>query len=287
MAAKHIRRQDLKKDEVVETVETLVDEIQRHRTTILAVVGLLVLVVGGGMIWSRQSRNTMLENTRLLRGAHEALSFAVNVEDPDQRRRDLQTAADSLQPLVDKRGDSPAGLHALYLQGDIYFTMEDFDRAAATFERYIQQADAAEDRARGEIALGQVLESQSFVDDDPAKLAAALDRFERAAAGAPAESYLHYHALLNQGRALELQGEDDRALSVYRTIVENRPAPRADTPGAEQAQSSPDTGNPFLDAILSSIQEEAGQLGFAARAQERIDRIEAARGLGRAPAEAS
>jgi hypothetical protein len=287
MAAKHIRRQDLKKDEVAETVETLVEDIQRHRTAILAVIGLLVLVVGGNIIWSRHKHNVELQNTRILREAHEALSLAAYTEDDDQRRRNLQAAADSLQPLASGRGASPAGLHALFLQGDVYYAMEDFERAASTFERYIQTAQSAEDRARGEIALGQTFESRSFVDDDPAHLAAALDRYERAAAGAPADSYVHYHALLNQGRVLELQGEDDRALSIYRTIVENRPAPRANIPGAEQIESRRDSGNTFIESILSRALEDASQLGFAAQAQQRIDRIEAARLLGRAPAEAS
>jgi tetratricopeptide (TPR) repeat protein len=287
MAAKKIRRQDLKKDEVAETVEALVEDLQRHRTAILAVVGLLVLIVGGTVISTRHSQNVALENTRLLRGAHEALSFAVMTDDADQRRRELQAAADSLQMLVDKRGADPAGLHALYLQADIYYAMEDFDRAAATFENYIQKAKTPEDRARGEIALGQTYESQSFLDDDPARLVAALDRYERAAAGAPGDSYVHYHALLNQGRVLELQGEDDRALSVYRTIVENRPMPRADVPGADQVDSVRDSGNPFIESVLARAKEDAAQLSFAAQAQQRIDRIEAARRLGRAPAEAS
>lgn len=277
MTAKHIQREELKKDEVVEGIQALIDDFQRNRTTILAVIGVLVLVLGIWVFRTRRAEAVTAENTRIFRDVHTALASASAQPDAEKRKTDLQAAADSLQPLVGKRGSSRAGLHALFLQGVCYDAMDDYKRAAGTFDRFSALARTDEDRARGLIALGQSLESQSFLDEKPEDLAAALEHYERAATAAPADSYVHFHALMQQGRVLELQGADDKALAVYKSVVEKREPPREAVPGATEDVEKPrESGNPFMDTVFEQARQGAAGLSFRAQAQDRIDRLEAA-----------
>lgn len=288
MTAKHIQREELKKDEVVEGIQALVDDFQRNRTTILAVIGVIVLVIGIWEFRSRRAEAATAENTRIFRDVHTALASASAQPDAEKRKTDLQAAADSLQTLVDKRGSSRAGLHALFLQGVCYDAMDDYKRAAGTFDRFTALARTDEDRARGEIALGQSLESQSFLDEKPEGLSTALEHYERAATAAPSDSYIHFHALMQQGRVLELQGADDKALAIYKSVVEKREPPREAVPGAEKETERPhETGNPFMDSIFEQAREGAAGLSFRAQAQDRIDRLESAGTPASSPAGAS
>lgn len=288
MAAKHIDREELKKDEVAETITTLVDDFNQYRTAILATIGVLVLALAIYVTLNRRGESSAIENARILTTAHENIGIGLTSQDAAERTAKLQAAIDGLQPLVDKRGSSPTGLHALYLQGNCYYVMEDFARASETYEKFLKSA-GGEDKARGLIALGQTLESQSFTDNDPSKLDAAIERYIAATSAAPADSYLHFHALLNHGRVLELQGKDADALTMYRKVVE-RGAPREAIPGAEpetEEEKKVETGNTFIDSLLQDAVEGASQLSLAAEARQRIDRIESSAALKQAPAEAS
>lgn len=284
MAAKHhIDRQELKRDEVAETLTSLVDDFNRHRTAILATVGVVVLAIAIWVTLSRRSEDAAIQNAEILSAAHELINGARFVEDEEQRNTDLRTAIESLQTLVDQRGASPAGLHALLVQGNAYYTMDDFAGAATTYEKYIRTGGTNEITARGAIALGQTYESQSFLEEDSQKLEEALQQYERAASAVPADTYLHALALMNQGRVHELRGDTDKALSAYTTVAESRPAPREEIPGADEgAPPVIETGNPFMDNLFDEAIEGAERMSFQAQAQDRIDRLEGGAGVGQA-----
>lgn len=279
MAAKHLKREELEKDEVAETITTLVEDFNRHRTAILATIGVVVLLIAIYVTVNRRSNAAAVENAQILTEAHQNLGAALTAQDAEERKTKLQAAIDGLQPLIDKRGSSPAGLHALYLQGNAHYLMEDFAPAAELYEKFVKAA-SGEDKARGQIALGQTFESQSYTENDPAKLAAALEQYVAAASGVAADSYLHFQALMNQGRVLELQGNDSDAVAIYRRVIE-RGAPREAIPGAEEeiTEKKIETGNAFIDSLLQDAVEGASELSFAAEAQQRIDRIESAANL--------
>lgn len=284
MAAKHhMPREELKRDEVAETLTSLVDDFNRHRTAILATIGIVVLAIGFWVTLSRRSEAAAIENAEIFGSAHQLIANARFMEDEEQRQIDLKKAIDSLQTLVDKRGASPAGLHAILLQGNAYLTMDAFGDAAGAYESYIRKAGTPEATAKGAIALGQTYESQSFLEEDSQQLSEALTQYERAAAAVPAASYLHAQALMNQGRVHELLGDTEQALAAYRAVVETRSAPREDIPGAEDETGLEiETGNPFMDNLFDEAVEGAGKMSFRAQAQQRIDRLEGGAGVGQA-----
>lgn len=280
MAAKHhMDREELKRDEVAETFQTLAEDFNQHRTAILATVGLLVLAIA---IWStlgRRNEAKAMENAEIFGAAHELIGNARFTEDAEKRNADLQSAITSLQTLVDKRGSSPAGLHALYLQGNAYFAMDDFAAATKAFESVVQKSGSAETKASAQLALGQTLENQSFLEEAPGKLDEAIGQYEKAAATAPTDSYLHALALMNQARVHELQGETDKAIAVYRSVVELRDLPRETIPGAgDEPEQNVETGNPFMDNLFAEAIEGATKMNFQSHAQARIDQLEASSG---------
>lgn len=284
MAAKHhMDREELKRDEVAETLTTLVDDFNRHRTAILATVGVVVLVIGIWVTFSRRSEDAAIQNAEIFDAAHALIEGARFAEDDEERNIDLRKAIDSLQTLVDKRGASPAGLHALFVQGNAYYTMDDFAGAATVYEKYIREGGTNETTAKGAIALGQTYESQSFLEEDSQKLEEALRQYERAASAVPSDTYLHALALMNQGRVHELRGDTEKALAAYSTVAENRPAPRANIPGADEGEGPViETGNPFMDSLFEDAVEGAERMSFQAEAEDRIDRLEGGAGVGQA-----
>jgi tetratricopeptide (TPR) repeat protein len=278
MAAKHhMDREELKRDEVAETFKTLAEDFNQHRTAILATLGLLVLAFAVWTTLNRRGEAAAMENAEIFGAAHELIGNARFSEDVEQRNADLQAAVESLQTIVDKRGSSPAGLHALYLQGNAYYAMDDYASASGAFEAVIQNSGSAERTASAGIALGQTLESQSFLEEAPEKLNDALEQYEKAASAALPDSYLHALALLNQARVHELQGNTDKAVGIYQSIVETRDSPREDVPGAkDEPEQVIEIGNPFMDNLFEEAVEGATRMNFRAQAQARLDQLEAA-----------
>ncbi len=169
-------------------------------------------------------------------------------------------------------------MSALLLQGNAYYAMDDFSSAAGVFEKYLQKAGTAEQRATAAIALGQTYESQSFMEEAPEKLDDALTQYEQAVSATSSDSYLHALALMNQARVFELQGKNDQALAIYKSVVETRDPPREAIPGAEDEteETAVKTGNPFMDNLFNEAVEGSTQMNFRSQAQARIDQLEAA-----------
>ncbi len=269
-----LRREDLAKDEVAETVEELLLAFRRHRLKIVAGVAGAFLLVSLYGLFSARRASILRETNRVLNQATIVIGELPNIEDETTRENNLRGAIAELERLAERYAGTPASRLALYLQGNCYYYMDDLERAREAFERYIEEARTPEERARGELAVGYTLENQFFLHDEPVtRLEDARVRYVRAEQAAPPGSYPFYQALLNQARVLELTYRDAEALALYRRVLEERPPARAVRGGGGEGASARREGiEGFVEQQLDDLLRP---LSFYATAKLLADRLEA------------
>jgi tetratricopeptide (TPR) repeat protein len=272
MSKAKIARQELERDEVAEGLHHLIEKFQRNQRTILLVAAAVLILFIGVIVYSAYRKSVITNTSQTLNAANITFAQIIGLEDATEREKQLNATIENLDTLVEQYPDSEAAREALYLQGNAYYYMDKLDEAQAKFQQYVEESDTAEERARGEIALGFTLENQFYLqDEDVNKLNEAIVHYEQAATDyAPEGSYLHYYALLNKARVLELMFQDQQALDIYEQIMQERPAPRS---GFEPADEEEDqSGRDFLKQML---RDQMDPLSFYATAKLRADRLKA------------
>ncbi len=275
---------DLQHDEVADSIAHMTEWIQDHGRRVLIIGIVAVVAVASIAFFSANQDRTARDKSDRLQAANLIYNQALLAQNDDARKSQIDSAIGSLDNLRDDYPGSDAARLALYIQGNCFFSLDELDSAQSAFEDYISEARTPEEEARGELALGYTHENSFYLTDEDESIDQAEVHFALAADLAPAESYLHYSALLNRARVLELRSQDQQALELYERIAGSRSLPRASSSSDTQDEGDGDAGFNLTSLILEQVRSRTEPQSFQFTAQLRADRLRATSRLLASPA---
>lgn len=198
-------KREMKEDAFVTFAFQASDFIKKHRSKVIAGVGLAV-ILAGSFAYITSSRKAAGEDA-----SRQMLAGIIQ-----QRRANYQGAAAAYEDVLSRFSGTPSGkLAALYL-GHVRYEMEEYDAAAESYERYLRV------EKRDKLTM-------SHAKRGLAACRANTDRFEEAA-----ELYEETARTLDEGEAVpddlmaaarcwRLAGQPEKAMGIFQEIVESYP----------------------------------------------------------------
>ncbi len=196
-----LTKQEIKEDVFVEWIYEAWDRIRQNRTVVLGVVGAIVVVSVGLVLWGR-ARATKEAEARVVLAEASTNYWSGNYP------RTVQLA----DQVIADAGGTKAALDALRMKADALFWQGAFDSAATLYQEVLDR-DRADTPVRDAVkqSLAFALESKK----DPA---AAAPLYEEIAAKAPdrnnaADFYVA------AGRAWRAAGQPDKAKAAFSKVA--------------------------------------------------------------------
>ena len=220
-----LTRQDIKRDEVMETLGGFFGFVTHHaRTIALAAVGLVVLGLGyavyRGVAASREERaGRALGRALAVHGAPilETGADPSNEESPsfaDEVSR-VERATALFTELVEEYGRTASADIARAYLGSLASAAGDLETAREHWERFVK-------RQRGNVLAAEVRLNLMALDRSPGRGEEVVDELRAELAGR--RSDLPEEVLLNElARTLEQLERTDEAVAIYERLVEDHP----------------------------------------------------------------
>lgn len=231
-------RKEIKRDELVSTLESLTLAAEHHaRSLLIAAVAAVVLIAAviAGVWYSRsQATEAALQFAQLQRvvdapvvqgaGAPGALSYAT----PQARAEEILRRADALLT------EHPSSRQARWAGYWKAVAQKDLGRHADALATLDPLAQSQEDP----LLSGSARMQQAQVNEAQGNLQAAAEAYAGLAASAPAR-FPAEMALMAQARVLEAQGKGEEAKAIYRRVTQEYPeSPYASDAGRRLAPTA-------------------------------------------------
>ncbi|HKY34035.1 MAG TPA: tetratricopeptide repeat protein [Candidatus Polarisedimenticolia bacterium] len=218
-----ISRKEIKRDELVTTLESLTHAAERHRRSLFLAAGavvLLALAVTGGVWWSR---SRAADAGLRLAALHAAVTAPVFTTGPlagvplsfgsgQQKHDEVIRRADE---LIEAYPSSSAARWAAYWKAVSCRETGRFPEALDIL------AGLAGDGGDPFLAASARMQ-QAQVQEAKGDLAAAAEAYASLAGSAP-PTFPAEMALMSQARVLEAQGKTEDAMAVYRRVTQEYP----------------------------------------------------------------
>lgn len=275
----HISRQELKKDEFVDFGERTAEWFREHDRLVSAVLAAILIALiawkGYGKFRDDRLARANVEYSTVVQNYNSALGQT----DVKQRKDLLGAVVTEGERFVDRYGKSGVAKSAQMMLGNAHYYMamassddanvasEERRKAREAFEKYLNMADTAQEKAAGQIALGNLIEYRMFVEKDPKLRRDAIAAYDEAVKLAPG-TYLEAEAKLAKGRLLQaLTGREDDARQLFEQVANERKVEAKDettTPSADRRPSAEErlaeqNAQKLREAMLVSYAEEAEQ----------------------------
>jgi tetratricopeptide (TPR) repeat protein len=221
-----------------EDVRTLAGRLQaivegREILFFSILVGVLVVIGGGGLIWFLKSNEESMARERLS-VAYAAYRDALyagpsNTQTPSHSvdAALLQEKAEAMAKLAEEHAGIPSGALASYLAGNAFLRAGSPDRAVPLLQSATQRL------APGSLVRGFALEALGYAQEAEGHSDRALVAFTTLSQAM--EPVLRLEGLLGRARALSSQGKEAQARKARETA-------QAEFPGAEGLGGSPPLG---------------------------------------------
>jgi predicted negative regulator of RcsB-dependent stress response len=232
-------RQELKHDEMEDLGHKMNEWFERNSNwlSILIIVTALGFVGYKGYGWWQQKEHS--EAAADLRSVYTNMSGALNAKEEKDRTEAFTKAVSEAERVAATRSSSPVGRAAQLALGNIHYqratsfgiaSADDFRKelksAEDAFQRYISMAQTAEEKAVGQLALGNVLENQLLVADDPKSLSSDAEKAYKEAADLSPGTYVGSEAVLARARLIANQaGRTEEARQLLDGIAKARKLP--------------------------------------------------------------
>ncbi|MBU2550902.1 MAG: tetratricopeptide repeat protein [Proteobacteria bacterium] len=213
MAEKKISRKELLKsqDEFLTYSERTFNYVVEHSKTaaIMAAAFVAALLIAVGINWYLGYR------------AESALAAYLGVvrdikpfEDIDPKNAEAKMAA--LQALTENYSGTKPARDALLDLGSLHYRLKQYDRAAAAYQKYLQDLRPEEESFKPLVlgSLAQVFEAQNKPDEAEAAWKKILDQ---------SDDLLKEQAYMGLGRVYAAQGQKDKARQAYQQLLERYP----------------------------------------------------------------
>ena len=235
-------RQELKHDEMEDLGQKMNEWFERNSNWL----SILVIVLALGFVgykaygWWQQKEHS--EAAADLRSVYANMGLALNAQEEKDRTEAFQKAVSEAERVAAARSNSPVGRSAQLALGNIHYdratsfgtaSADDFRKelknARDAFERYIAMAETPEEKAVGQLALGNVLENQLLVADDPKSLSSDAEKAYKEAADLSPGTYVGAEAVLARARLIANQaGRTEEARQLLDGIAKARKLPEVD-----------------------------------------------------------
>lgn len=214
MSERRLTKKQLKRDRFIETVYTAGSYIRDHVGVAIGAVVVIIAIIALGVKIGGSSAGRSGGDSE----ADRALAVAAgeySLGRPDEGRTALETVRS------EHRG-SRAAREATYLLGNALYEAGDYQQAQSMFEEFLKKPlydDLLTDGARLAIAACK---------EEKGDLAGAAEAYGALWTSTRTQPALRVQAGLAAARCARSQGQTDRALEIYDTIVEKYPvAPEA------------------------------------------------------------
>ncbi|MCB2154027.1 tetratricopeptide repeat protein [bacterium] len=277
MAKIKISKEELQHDEIMETSEKTIRWIKENLTAVLIGIAVFVVAYSAITYYKSSKQNTLVAANDALTAAMDNYQKAVYGTEwaSAERTQQLTAVAEKAQEVEDQYSGTPIARQALFLQGNAYYQAgddiavsvssgeaENTQKAIEIFTRYAAEADNAFDRAKGNLALGYANENAFFLTNQDSFYNNAQAAYDQVVADEDA-GFMRYEAMLAKGRLYEFQGQDQKAIELYREIMEAR---------YEPLPSPDETENPNRKALLQ-LRGQLNTFSLAGTARVRLQAL--------------
>jgi hypothetical protein len=281
----HMTRHELKHNEmedIGEKISAWYDANSKLISALLIIVLAGILGYKGYTIWEY---NKTAKASAEIGIALQNYNNAQNQTDAAKRKELLNTAIMDSQRITRDYAGTPAAHTAQMLLGNAYYYLAvanvgnaDESNAAMknardAFEKFNQMAVTAQEKAVGQLALGQTLENLLFVSKDLNLAKQATDAFDQVVKLVPG-SYLAADAQLSKARVLQAEsGRQSEAANLYKQISENRkPEPITSEKNDKESKTHEIYQNGLTQEDVNEIQNFE-KLSYSQLAVEALDEL--------------
>jgi tetratricopeptide (TPR) repeat protein len=199
----------------------------RTQAILISLVGLLVVILA--IVFFMQMRASRAEKgMEALFAAQKSMGELFKGLKPDATP-DFATFAPAMEKIAavaDEYSSTLAGFEARMTLGNLNFEYAKYPEALAAFEKALESAPGAMEKAMAWLAIGSAQESSGKCD-------VALGSYDRALTLGAQTQTIRGEALLSTARCQEILGKKDDALKTYERISKDLPA----TPAARLAET--------------------------------------------------
>lgn len=212
----------LKDDEVGDALLVFINKLKERKIPIIATFVIIVVLLVGYNASKDYKNSKLTDISEKLAKARASYEEAVQGEFEDKSKESYEKAIKQYQEVIDEHPTSNGGIEALYLQGNCYYEMKDFDNAKAAYNKYVAKVTDPAEKANAYLSLGYTFENQFFYTNKEEFLKSAMENYEQAIKAAK-ETYMKYQAMMSLGRCYELTNKDQEALDLYKKIIAEKP----------------------------------------------------------------
>jgi len=207
--SKKIKKQELKKDKIMESIITSWDWMRNH---IELVGGIILGIVIFAFAIALYIHNKKKSEAEALIAFDSALSMYSQSDASKLSGVYLQ-----LEGILKKYPATESGKRAILYMGHISYFMKDYDKAISHYQSYLKVGD------KDEILQGYAYAGIAACLEDKNDFSGAAMKYEEIAKKFKYNSFLATRNLLSAGRCYEAAKSIPKAREVYRQIIENYP----------------------------------------------------------------
>lgn len=210
--AKGLTKKALKQPDQLQSLSgRIYEHILKHRQTVYLCSGIaaaVVLIVLGWYFYQLRYESKAADLYGEAYGSYSHL-----LDSPELPMDNLAEAVKRYNILVEKYPSSQAALTARYSLGNLYYSMQDYDRSIESYLAFIRKAP------RGSMLTPLTWYSLGYCYEAKGDFEKALESFEKALAGSTG---LHFRVInySNMARILDNSGNTAKAVEYYEKVIE-------------------------------------------------------------------
>lgn len=210
----------------------------------------------------------------------QQFTTAVNEQDETKRRDALNGAITAAESVIRDYPNQQVSRYAQLLLGNAHYKLASMQsgeagrpamkNARAAYEKVVNSAKTPLEKAAGHLGLGNVLQDEMFINNDPAMAKQVEDAYKQASDEAKG-TYLEAEAKMNLARLYEGSLRNDDARKLYETVAaENQITPSKET--ADVKAIEVEGGRTLTPEQIMEIQSFS-RISYAEAAQSALARL--------------
>lgn len=239
-------KQELRHDELSDVWERLEHWYEKNSKAITILLVIVLLGILGYKGYQKLHEDKLAQASMELGNVLMNLDQAMREEDEAKRKEQLKGAIDEAKRITRDYSGLPVSRSAQMIVGNAYYyqatTQQDaapsLKEALAAYQRCLEIAQNAEEKAAAQIAIGNTYENMMFVSKQQDMQKDAIGAYDEAMKLAPG-TYLEAEAKLAKANMLEgLTGREGEARKLFTQVENERRLPVIAAPAEEKDKTS-------------------------------------------------
>lgn len=209
-----ISKHDMKKDELVEASGKIVDYLTGHGNQVLVIAGIVIIVALLTILVNFYSSSKKAKSSALFTQARNLYDLALNETPPSIAT--LSGSLETFDTLLSNYGDGVEGALGNFYKGNIYFNLQDYDKALDSYSKYL--SFKMKNKAYDAIAMTNI----AYCYENKNDYEKAIEQFKKITESA--SGFIKESAFIDLGLAYEKVNKIDEASKLYADFVANYPS---------------------------------------------------------------